>query len=403
MKPQLLAPAGNLEKLKWAVKYGADAVYFGMKFGSLRNFAGNFSLQDAQVGLDFLHQNGKKGYVTLNIYPFSDEYEKLIETAKKLDDIGVDAFIVADMGVLAELNKLGLSADIHISTQANTVSFQTAMAYKQLGAKRVNLARELSLEKIIDIQKNLAGQIETEVFIHGSVCFSYSGRCAISDYLTAFRANHGECKHPCRWKYFLVEEKRPGVYLPVTEDDRGTYIFNSKELALFDYMPRLIEAGVMAFKIEGRMKSIHYIASVVSFYRRLLDGETFTEKQAYELLNRVPNRGYCQGFMKGNVGPEDYEYAKNESKINTVFVGNVTGEKINSQSVLEVRNKIFAGETLEVLTPDGNISQVTMSEPLVNTKNQQLEEVNNNEQFLLLQGNWPEYSIFRRLGVIFAR
>jgi len=398
MKPQLLAPAGNIEKLKWAVKYGADAVYFGMEFVSLRSLAGNFSLEDARTGLDFLHQNGRKGYAALNIYPFSDEYEKLIKTAKDLDNIGVDAFIVADMGVLSELNKLGLKADIHISTQANTVSFQTAMAYKQLGAKRVNLARELSLERIIDIQKNLSGQIETEVFIHGSVCFSYSGRCAISDYLTSFRANHGECKHPCRWKYFLVEEKRPGVYLPVMEDDRGTYIFNSKELALFDYIPRLIEAGVTSFKIEGRMKSIHYIASVVSFYRRLLDGEIFTEKRAYELLNRLPNRGYCKGFMKGNVGPEDYEYEKNETKINTVFVGNIIGEKINGQSVLEVRNKIFAGETLEVLTPDGNISQAIMSEPLINTKNQQLEEVNSSEQFLLIQGNWPEYSIFRRPG-----
>ena len=235
MKPQLLAPAGNLEKLKWAVRYGADAVYFGAEFGSLRSFAGNFTTSDAEEGLRLLHSQGKKGYVALNIYPFSDEYEKIIDSAKSLDDMGADAFIVSDVGVLSELKKLGLKASMHISTQANTTSYQTVLAYKELGAKRVNLARELSLEKIKDIQRGIEGQIETEVFIHGAVCFSYSGRCAISDYLTGFSANRGECKHPCRWKYALVEEKRDGEYMRVFEDERGLYFFNSKDLALFEF------------------------------------------------------------------------------------------------------------------------------------------------------------------------
>jgi putative protease len=189
LKPELLAPAGTLEKLKWASVYGADAVYFGCEFGSLRSFAGNFTLDDAQAGLDYLHNRGKKGYVALNIYPFSDEYDKLTTLARHLDEMGTDAFIVSDMGVLAELKKINLKAALHISTQANTTSYQTVLAYKELGAKRVNLARELSLEQIQDIQKNVNSQIETEVFVHGAVCFSYSGRCAISDYLTGFRAN----------------------------------------------------------------------------------------------------------------------------------------------------------------------------------------------------------------------
>ncbi|MBW2054852.1 MAG: U32 family peptidase, partial [Deltaproteobacteria bacterium] len=231
---ELLAPAGNLEKLKWAVIYGADAVYFGTRFGSLRNFAGNFSFDDAEAGLGFLHANGKKGYATLNIYPFSNEYEEIINTAGTLDEMGVDAFIVSDLGVLMELKKLGLTAALHISTQANTTSFQTVLAYETLGAKRVNLARELSLEQIQQIQKQVRGKIETEVFINGAVCFSYSGRCAISDYLAGFRANRGECKHACRWKYSVVEETRPGQYMPVFEDERGLYLFNSKDLALFE-------------------------------------------------------------------------------------------------------------------------------------------------------------------------
>ena len=300
---ELLAPAGNLEKLRYAVRYGADAVYFGAEFGSLRSFAGNFTLEEAQEGLAFLHQHGKKGYVALNIYPYSEEFEKITETAKALDDIGADAFIVSDLGVLGQLKKLGLTAAIHISTQANTMNYQTVLAYADLGAKRVNLARELSLEKIEQIQEKVSGCVETEVFIHGAVCFSYSGRCAISDYLTGHRANRGECKHPCRWKYSVVEETRPGEFMPVFEDDRGLYLFNSKELALFEFVPALKAAGVNSIKIEGRMKSIHYVASTTSFYRQILDGKEFTNEQAFGLLNRVPNRGYSTGFMKGGIEP----------------------------------------------------------------------------------------------------
>ncbi|RZB36508.1 MAG: putative protease [Desulfobacteraceae bacterium Eth-SRB2] len=394
---ELLAPAGNLEKLKWAVIYGADAVYFGTRFGSLRSFAGNFSFDDAEAGLGFLHANGKKGYVTLNIYPFSDEYEKIINTAETLDEMGVDAFIVSDLGVLMELKKLGLNAALHISTQANTTSFQTVLAYKTLGAKRVNLARELSLEQIQHIRKQVRGKIETEVFINGAVCFSYSGRCAISDYLVGFRANRGECKHPCRWKYSVVEETRPGQYMPVFEDERGLYLFNSKELALFEFVPALKQAGVDSIKIEGRMKSIHYIATVVSFYRQVLDGKEFSWEQGLEILNRVPNRGYSIGFMKGEIDSTDYQREKSRSQSISVFVGNVLEEKAQGKCVLEIRNKIHAGEALEVLSPDGSLSTITLPSPLITTDNQHVEFANNS-QFVLLEQDLKAYTILRRVG-----
>lgn len=396
MKPELLAPAGNLEKLKWAIEYGADAVYFGAEFGSLRSFAGNFNLEEADEGLRLLHANSKKGYAALNIYPFSDEYDKLIEIAKALDDMGVDALIVSDLGLLAELNKLGLKAAMHISTQANTTSYQTVLAYEKLGAKRVNLARELSIERIKEIQANTKkANIETEVFIHGAVCFSYSGRCAMSDYLTGRGANRGECTHPCRWEYSVVEKERPGEYFDVFEDERGHYIFNSKDLALFPFIPDLAEAGVNSFKIEGRMKSIHYIASTVSFYRQVIDGKSFTQEQGLALLGRTKNRGFSYGFMKGDVGPQDYAIDKSQSDSAATFVGNILEKQADGSCVCEVRNKMHAGETLEILQPDGQLSEITLPNPLETTTGQMVDFANNS-QFVLLKENLRPFTILRR-------
>lgn len=324
---ELLAPAGNLEKLTFAATYGADAVYFGTEFGSLRSFAGNFTIEDAGEGLDFLHALGKKGYVTLNIYPFSEELETLRKTAQTLDDMGADAFIVADMGVLHELKQLGLNAALHISTQANTTNYQAVLAYGELGARRVNLARELSLDRIKQIQQETNGIVETEVFIHGSVCFSYSGRCAISDYMTGFGANRGDCKQPCRYQYAVVERTRPGHYMPVFEDERGLYLFNSRDLALFPFVQELAEAGVSSIKIEGRMKSIHYLATVISFYRQILEGKQVALDEGLVWLNRVHNRGYSFGFMKGSVTPEDYSFERSGTQATSIFVGNVLEAK----------------------------------------------------------------------------
>lgn len=397
MKPELTAPAGTLEKLIWAVKYGADAVYFGTDFGSLRAYAGNLTLDEAAKGLEFLHKMGKKGYVTLNIYPFSDEYDKLLDIAGQLKDMGADALIVSDIGLIFELKKAGIKTPIHISTQANTTSSQTVLAYKQIGAARVNLARELSLEQIKQICNDTKHTgIEIEVFIHGAVCFSYSGRCAISDYLTGRKANRGQCTHPCRWEYYLVEEKRPGEYFPVFEDERGQYIFNCKDLALFEFVEPLADASVASFKIEGRMKSVHYIASIVSLYRQLIDGKKISTEDCLKLLSRVKNRGYSTGFMKGSIVPDDYSCEKSLSGSGATFVGDIVDEKTETGCICFVRNKIFAGETLEVLTPDGSILEIVMSKPLKTIEGQQTEFINN-PQKILLEQKLPPYSILRKI------
>ena len=394
---ELLAPAGNLNKLKWAATYGADAVYFGTEFGSLRSYAGNFSLEDVAEGLKFLHDRGKKGYVTLNIYPFTNEFTQLLELVRKLDDLGVDAFIVADLGVISALNRMNLNADLHISTQASTTNGQAILAYGDLGASRVNLARELSYEQIQDALATVDGKVESEVFIHGAVCFSYSGRCAISDYLTGHQANRGECKQPCRWNYALVEEKRPGQVLPYFEDERGSYFFNSRELALFEFVPKLKEAGVSSIKIEGRMKSIHYVAATVSFYRRIIDGWKVGEEEALDLLDRIPNRGYSQGFMKGKVTESDYQFDESRSHSESLFVGNVIEAGDDGRSVLEVRNRINAGETLELLKPDGSFGRYTMPEKMVTTKGEEVDVVNNSK-FVVLEEDLPAYSLLRRVA-----
>lgn len=393
---ELLAPAGDIEKLEYAAVYGADAVYFGMKDFSLRSYAGNFSLDDASKAISFLHKKGKKAYVTLNIYPNSLEYEQLIRLAKELEKLKVDAFIVSDLGVINEIKRAGIKTELHVSTQANTLSYQTVLAYKELGIKRVNLARELSFDDIKVIQKALKGSVETEVFIHGAVCFSYSGRCAISDYMTGRKANRGECTHPCRWKYNVVEETRPNEFYPVFEDERGLYLFNNKDLALFPYIKPLMELGVNSFKIEGRMKTIHYIASVVSLYRRVMDGDTLSEKDCLDLLSRVSNRGYSYGFMKGGITPDDYSQEENKQRFNSIFVANYVSST-NDTTVFRVRNKILAGEELELLTPDGKISKLIMPDILTKKDGKTINVVQNEDE-IILKVKLPEYCILRKVN-----
>jgi putative protease len=389
---ELLAPAGDLEKLKYAAAYGADAVYFGMKDFSLRSYAGNFSLEDAEIGTKFLHKQNKKSYVTLNIYPNTSEYPKILELAKKLEGIFVDAFIVSDLGLIDLLIK-ETKVPIHISTQANTVNAGTALFYKKMGAKRVNLARELSFEGIEDIQTLVKGKIETEVFIHGALCFSYSGRCAISDYMTDRPANRGECTHPCRWKYYLMEETRPNQFYPVFEDSRGTYFFNNKDLALFPFVKKLEKIGVNSFKIEGRMKTIHYLSNVLSLYRKILDGEEISFEEGVNALSRVNNRGYSFGFMEGRKG--EYNYENDVKQASSIFVGNVDRLE-NGVTYLRVRNRIFKGENLELLSPGGVISNFKMPELLITEKDETLD-IAQNETILKINEKIPEYSILRRV------
>lgn len=396
MKPELLAPAGNLERLKWAVAYGADAVYFGVTDFSLRSYAGNFTLDDTREGLDYLHSRGRRGYVTLNIYPFSNEYPELMKTASALDEMGADAFIVSDLGVMREIRALGLRTPIHVSTQANTTSWQTVLAYRDLGAKRVNLARELSIEQIGEIQARLEGEdIETEVFIHGSVCFSYSGRCAISDYLTGRHANRGECTQPCRWNYALLEEKRPGEFFPVFEDERGLYLFNSRDLALFPFVPDLTRMGVASLKIEGRMKNVHYLAAVLSVYRATLDSKPMPEDEVWRQLGRVSNRGYSYGFMKGEITPEDYEISTHRYRTTSVMVATTTEETRGDHRVCEVKNTFEAGETLELLTTEG-VTPFVAPNPILSLDGQPMDHANNQDT-ILLDADLPPYAVLRRV------
>lgn len=394
--PEILAPAGNPEKLIWADIYGADAVYFGVDRFSLRSFAGNFSIDEAASSLKYLHKKGKKGYVTLNIYPYSQEYAQLIRTAHELDECGADALIVSDFGVMNMLKKEKINTKIHISTQANTVSYQTVNSYFDFGASRINLARELSFEKIVEIAKNKNPFAEVEVFIHGAVCFSFSGRCAISDWLTGRKANRGECTHPCRWKYSVVEEKRPGEFINVCEDDRGSYLFNPKELALFEFMNPLAKAGVCSFKIEGRMKSIHYIASTVSFYKRVLNGEKISSEESFRLLNRIKNRGYSTGFMKGGITPDDYQINGDGSNSEAEFLANITDEKKDGFYVTEVRNRTFAGETVEILEPSGHTREFKFPDTFLFDDGTQ-DIVANHSKKILIGGDFIPYSIFRRI------
>ncbi|MDF2570554.1 MAG: Peptidase family, partial [Sporomusa sp.] len=256
-KPELLAPAGNLEKLKMALIYGADAVYMSGKAFGLRAFSDNFDQIELEKGIDFAHRLGKKTYITINIFPHNEDLTELPDYIKSIAAMKADGIIVSDLGVFRIARNVAPSLPIHISTQANSTNWSTVQFWQELGASRVVLARELSLADIQLIRKKV--DLELEAFVHGAMCMSYSGRCLISNYLTGRDANRGECAQPCRWKYHLMEESRPGVYLPVLEDERGTYIFNSKDLCLLSHLPDLVESGLNSFKIEGRMKSVHYV------------------------------------------------------------------------------------------------------------------------------------------------
>ncbi|MBN2715626.1 MAG: U32 family peptidase [Deltaproteobacteria bacterium] len=392
---KLLAPAGNMEKLKVAVAYGADEVYLGLDRFSLRSYAGNFSMSEAAEAIQYLHIHNIPGYVALNIYPFEHEYADILATARQLEDMGADAVIVSDLGVIDLFRREHVNLPIHISTQANTLSPQTVMAYKALGAARVNLARELSFAQIQSLQRSVSG-IETEVFVHGAVCFSYSGRCAISDYTTGRRANRGECTHPCRWQYTLIEKERPDQPFDAAEDERGLYLFNSKDLALYSYVSGLQQAGVTSFKIEGRMKSIHYLASVLSLYRKIIDGVEVLETEALSQLSRVMNRGYSTGFMKGNVTPDDYRFHDNETRGHSKFLGIVTWSDA-AVCHMDVRNRVEAGAEVEILTPTGELISQTLPGPLLADTEGNVAPVLNHGKTMVLPFTLPEYTIVRKL------
>lgn len=357
-KPELLAPAGNLEKLKFAIMYGADAVYLGGRAYGLRAGAGNFSLEEMEEGVHFAHEKGKKVYVTLNIIPHNEDLKGLDQYIQDINKIGVDAVIVSDPGVIAIVQENASNLSIHLSTQANNTNWKSANFWHKIGVERIIVAREMSLKEIKTIVEKTPDILEIEAFIHGAMCISYSGRCLLSNYMANRDANRGACAHPCRWKYSLVEEKRPGEYYPVYEDETGTHVFNSKDLCMIEHIPELIETGMDSFKIEGRMKSLYYVATVVSTYRKAIDAY-FEDPASYKAdpkwfveLMKASHRDYTTGFYFGRPGASEQVYNSSTYIRDYDFTGIVLDYDEKSKiATIEQRNRMAVGEEIEIMGP----------------------------------------------------
>lgn len=376
-KPEILAPAGNLEKLKAAIDFGADAVYLGGSKLNLRAFADNFEVEELKSGIIYAHERGKRVYVTLNVFPHNEDVIGLEEYLKELYDLHVDAIIVSDPGIIMTSREVVPNLEIHLSTQANNVNWKSAIFWYKQGVKRIVLARELSLIEIGEIRKNLPEDCELEAFVHGSMCMAYSGRCLLSNYMTGRDSNRGQCAQPCRYKYNLVEEKRPEEYFPIIEDEKGTYIMNSKDLCMIEHIPELLESGINSFKIEGRMKSSYYVASVVKAYREAVDAYfedpknyTFNSKWMDYLL-KPSHRRYFTGFY---FGEDNKQYYESSSYIrNYDIVGIVESyDPKNGRAIIKQKNKIFEGDKVEVLKPKGDNIIIALSD-LKNSNDEKIQ------------------------------
>lgn len=401
-KVELLAPAGNLEKLKTAVLYGADAVYCGGFNYGLRAGADNFSYQDLKAGTKFIHDRGKKIYVTVNMIPHNDDLEGLENYLDDLEEIGVDALIISDPGVLKIIRKEDIDIPLHLSTQANAVNYASVLFWQELGLERIILARELDKDEI----KEIADQtdITLEMFVHGAMCISYSGRCLLSNYFVNRDANRGKCAHSCRWKYYLMEEERPGEYYPVFEDKNGTHIMNSKDLCLIEYMPEIISSGVDSLKIEGRMKGIHYIACVTSTYRKAIDlyyqdpKNYKFNKSWLEDLKKVSHRGYTTGFFLDPPNQESQNYSSSAYQRTYDFMGVVRGYDHQKKEVLiEVRHKFFKGDHLEILKHNGEVKKEAV-DYIINEEGKRVEAAPHPKEIIRIpvQNKYDQLEVVRR-------
>lgn len=385
---ELLAPAGNFEKFLTALHFGADAVYLaGNRFG-LRAFAGNFSDKEMQEAVKIAHSFGKKVYITLNIIAKDEDFDGLKEYLEFLQDIKVDAVIVADIGVMEFVRKYAPKIDIHISTQANIINSYTAKFFADLGVKRLILARELSLEQIKNLRKNLPKEVEIEVFVHGAMCMAYSGRCLLSNYLTGRDSNHGECVQACRWKYYVREVSRDDE-LEVQEDEKGSYIFNSKDLNMLSHLQELKDAGVDSIKIEGRMKSSYYVATVVNAYRMALDmlPERPTEELEKELL-KASHRRYTTGFY---FDEENRQFQEDSMPVqDSEFVAIAVEDAKNGKVKLEMRNKFSVGDTLEILSPKKDCfnKNVTIKE-IIDSTGEKIESAKKVQEIVEINMEYP--------------
>ena len=356
-KPEILAPAGSLEKLKTAIDFGADAVYIGGSKLNLRAFADNFTNEQIAEGVKYAHDRGRKVYVTMNVFPHNADLEGLEEYIVGLNDLNVDAIIVSDPSIIMTAKEVAPDLEIHLSTQANNVNWKSAKFWHSLGVKRIVLARELSFKEIEKIHENLPEDCDLEAFVHGSMCMAYSGRCLISNYMTGRDSNRGACSQACRYKYYLMEEKRPGEYFQVIEDDKGTYIMNSMDLCMIEYIPELVKSGIYSFKIEGRMKSEFYVASVVKAYREALDSywenpNNYKFKDEWmDMLRKVSHRPYHTGFYLGINGEQNYDDAGYVRDYEIVGMVKSYDPETKTATVLQ-KNRVFEGEEVEILRPE---------------------------------------------------
>ena len=401
-KPELLAPAGNTEKLKMAVLYGADAVYLGGEAYGLRAQGGNFSREELAEAVSFVHQRGKKVYVTVNVYPHNEELTALPEYLHFLRSLGADAVLVSDLGVFSTARETVPDLPVHISTQANTVNYAAVNAWARLGAERVVLAREVPLAELREIRARCGAELE--MFVHGAMCISYSGRCLMSNYFTGRDANRGNCAQVCRWRYALMEETRPGQYFPVEEDGRGTYIFNSKDLCLMPYLAEVIQSGVDSLKIEGRMKSVHYVASVTKAYRMAIDAyfdapEKFLVDPAWrEELDKVSHRAYTDGFFHGGPPTDAQIYGSSSYTQTSEFVGLVLDyDESTGIALVEQRNHFRVGEELEIFQPKGAGWRQTLTD-MTDEDGAPIEAAPHPQQRVYLRMAHPieKYAILRR-------
>ena len=392
-KIELLAPAGDFERLKTAIYFGADAVYFAGKNYGLRAYGTNFENMSIKETMDYIHTHGKKGYVTLNVYARHNDFDGLKDYVQTLVDANVDAVIISDLGIFSFVHSNFPNLEIHVSTQANTTNSYAAEMWKKLGAIRVVLARELDIEEIKNISKNNP-DLELEAFVHGAMCISYSGRCLLSNYLTNRDSNHGECVQACRWKYSVTEEQRPDDHFDLEEDERGTYIFNSKDLCLIDYLDKITEAGIDSLKVEGRMKSPYYVATVINAYRRALNhlDECLKNNKAYSVpaelkaeLEKASHRKYTTGFMFSDGKPtQNYESSIQEQS--SKFMAIVL-EKEDNRILVEQRNKFAIGDSLEILSPSDEFNKLLKIERMEDELGNEVLEARNVQQKLWIYTN----------------
>ncbi len=394
-RPELLAPGGSLEKLKTAIEYGADAVYIGGEAFSLRAAAENFSIEEIAEGIQFAHDRGKKVYLTANIIPHNSDIDGFERFIKEMSPMGFDAVLIADPGLFEMTRELAPELPIHISTQANNVNYRSARFWHKLGAKRIVLAREMSFKEIAEIRANIPDELELEAFVHGAMCISYSGRCLLSNYLTNRDANMGCCSHPCRWKYSLVEEKRPGQYMDVFENDRGTFIFNSKDLCMIEHIPELVQSGISSLKLEGRVKTSYYVATVVGAYRREID-RYFADPENYKFnpeeldeLCKVSHRPYTTGFYYHKPDSETQVYTSSSYIREYDLVGLVLNYDEKTQTVtITQRNRFFKGDEVEIMGPMRPYFRQTIGE-MRNEENESIEVANHPEMIVRFRVDKP--------------